>query len=122
MTNCPNCGAPITSPRCEYCGTMTIVNGVHELPAEHKKVICWEKRMFTAHNGIHVLLTYGTILRIKLYKLNKDLSIARTYDLSDTVSKTSFAFYGYCISLPTSVRNGTPMLVTYDIEREIGGI
>ena len=21
MTNCPNCGAPITGPRCEYCGT-----------------------------------------------------------------------------------------------------
>ena len=22
MTNCPNCGAPITGPRCEYCGTV----------------------------------------------------------------------------------------------------
>lgn len=22
MTNCPNCGAPITSHQCEYCGTM----------------------------------------------------------------------------------------------------
>lgn len=22
MTNCPNCGAPITGPVCEYCGTM----------------------------------------------------------------------------------------------------
>ena len=22
MTNCPNCGAPITSSRCEYCGTV----------------------------------------------------------------------------------------------------
>ena len=21
MTNCPNCGAPITGPECEYCGT-----------------------------------------------------------------------------------------------------
>ena len=21
MTNCPNCGAPITRPTCEYCGT-----------------------------------------------------------------------------------------------------
>lgn len=21
MTNCPNCGAPITSSQCEYCGT-----------------------------------------------------------------------------------------------------
>lgn len=21
MTNCPNCGAPITGPVCEYCGT-----------------------------------------------------------------------------------------------------
>ena len=21
MTNCPNCGAPITGPSCEYCGT-----------------------------------------------------------------------------------------------------
>jgi hypothetical protein len=21
-TNCPNCGAPITGPICEYCGTM----------------------------------------------------------------------------------------------------
>lgn len=22
MTNCPNCGAPIVSDQCEYCGTM----------------------------------------------------------------------------------------------------
>lgn len=22
MTNCPNCGAPITGPKCEYCGTV----------------------------------------------------------------------------------------------------
>ena len=22
MTNCPNCGAPITSYECEYCGTV----------------------------------------------------------------------------------------------------
>jgi len=22
LTNCPNCGAPITSCRCEYCGTV----------------------------------------------------------------------------------------------------
>jgi rRNA maturation protein Nop10 len=21
MSNCPNCGAPITGPECEYCGT-----------------------------------------------------------------------------------------------------
>lgn len=21
MINCPNCGAPITGPECEYCGT-----------------------------------------------------------------------------------------------------
>jgi predicted amidophosphoribosyltransferase len=22
ITNCPNCGAPITGSRCEYCGTV----------------------------------------------------------------------------------------------------
>lgn len=22
MTNCPNCGAPITGAKCEYCGTI----------------------------------------------------------------------------------------------------
>lgn len=22
MHNCPNCGAPITGPKCEYCGTV----------------------------------------------------------------------------------------------------
>ena len=22
MTNCPNCGAPVTSGRCEYCNTV----------------------------------------------------------------------------------------------------
>lgn len=22
MTNCPNCGAVITGPKCEYCGTV----------------------------------------------------------------------------------------------------
>lgn len=22
--NCPNCGAPITGPRCEYCGTLLV--------------------------------------------------------------------------------------------------
>lgn len=22
MTNCPNCGAPIRGPECEYCGTV----------------------------------------------------------------------------------------------------
>jgi len=22
MTNCPNCGAPVTSYKCEYCGTV----------------------------------------------------------------------------------------------------
>ena len=24
MTNCPNCTAPITGPKCEYCGTVLI--------------------------------------------------------------------------------------------------
>lgn len=24
VTNCPNCGAPITGARCEYCGTMLV--------------------------------------------------------------------------------------------------
>lgn len=22
MTNCPNCGAPVTAPQCEYCGSI----------------------------------------------------------------------------------------------------
>lgn len=24
MTNCPNCGAPITGPRCAYCDTLLV--------------------------------------------------------------------------------------------------
>ena len=31
MTNCPNCGAPVTGPRCEYCDTVFDTNApVHE--------------------------------------------------------------------------------------------
>ena len=26
MTNCPNCGAPVTGRRCEYCGTVFRLN------------------------------------------------------------------------------------------------
>lgn len=30
MTNCPNCGAPITKPVCEYCGTVLAEGGLVE--------------------------------------------------------------------------------------------
>lgn len=33
MTNCPNCGAPITGPKCEYCGT--------RFPEYRKSSECW---------------------------------------------------------------------------------
>ena len=29
-TNCPNCGAPITKPVCEYCGTALAEDGLVE--------------------------------------------------------------------------------------------
>lgn len=44
MTNCPNCGAPITGPKCEYCGTVfperiysIKARTMLELEAEHLK-------------------------------------------------------------------------------------
>ena len=34
MTNCPNCGAPITGPRCEYCETVFDISKENELRIE----------------------------------------------------------------------------------------
>ena len=31
--NCPNCGAPVTGPRCEYCGTLFLDFGALSMDA-----------------------------------------------------------------------------------------
>lgn len=37
MTNCPNCGAVITGPQCEYCGTRFRLYSENELVAVKTK-------------------------------------------------------------------------------------
>lgn len=36
MSNCPNCGAPITSTQCEYCGTMFPDRSIDILMSENE--------------------------------------------------------------------------------------
>ena len=36
MTNCPNCGAPITGWRCEYCGTVFDISEKERLMSENE--------------------------------------------------------------------------------------
>lgn len=37
MTNCPNCGAVITGPKCEYCGT------VFRPPSDNAMYVDWDQ-------------------------------------------------------------------------------
>lgn len=53
MTNCPNCGAPITGSVCEYCGTrheITAVVSATPRPTLHEKITL---TMYTADGETH---------------------------------------------------------------------
>ena len=41
LYNCPNCGAPITGPKCEYCGTVF----EHKPNEESVKIGCTTKEL-----------------------------------------------------------------------------
>ena len=46
MTNCPNCGAPIVSHKCEYCGT------IFSKPApDNRYVSCKEIELLESMNA-----------------------------------------------------------------------
>lgn len=39
MTNCPNCGAPVTSYKCDYCGTVFEEANVVTLYADNRAFV-----------------------------------------------------------------------------------
>lgn len=44
MSNCPNCGAPITSSQCEYCGT--VFPGYSSYTLREKMDRCEQRRRY----------------------------------------------------------------------------
>ena len=50
MTNCPNCGAPITSHQCEYCGT------IFNMPK-----LCSHDDIFSMYKNAERLLVSGVV-------------------------------------------------------------
>ena len=38
MTNCPNCGAPFTGDKCEYCGTESKKSALSEIGIDAKGI------------------------------------------------------------------------------------
>lgn len=74
ITNCPNCGAPITGRQCEYCGTMFSFS---------EAKLCSQNDILGMHKNAERLLASGVITanearelcgfdRIKLNKLYED--------------------------------------------------
>lgn len=58
MTNCPNCGAPITSHQCEYCGTVFYT---------HKR--CEHNDILANHKVAERLLASGVVTANEARKL-----------------------------------------------------
>ena len=46
MTNCPNCGAPITGSKCDYCGTVFQKNSSPGIPYNGELI---KKKKILAH-------------------------------------------------------------------------
>ena len=60
MSNCPNCGAPITGPVCEYCGTSFrglratvpgIIDDACDIPDAAKIIHMLDKGLITANEA-----------------------------------------------------------------------
>ena len=45
MTNCPNCGAPITGDKCEYCGTVFRMPDFQEIREKRFQIEMLEAQM-----------------------------------------------------------------------------
>lgn len=57
MTNCPNCGAPIISNKCEYCGT------VHKrVTSCHETLKCEVDKLRAINNALKTEVLYEQAL------------------------------------------------------------
>ena len=68
MKNCPNCGAPITSNRCEYCNTV-----IYNEDDTKKEVLLELKRLETEAHKLKFKLAYDEMmadLRLRLRTCN----------------------------------------------------
>ena len=70
MTNCPNCGAPITKGTCEYCGTVfadpycgaPIASGTVFVDPYKEQIIKLEQEILRAENDILLLAKIDAII------------------------------------------------------------
>lgn len=58
MTNCPNCGAVITGPKCEYCGTVFNPN-----PSQYVSVYKYEAENIRIDNLVKLNELYDSALK-----------------------------------------------------------
>ena len=75
MTNCPNCGAPIISSQCEYCGTR-FPNWTQELTETQELVDLVDKGLITPNEARERLGLKA--LEEKRYLLENQLLAAKT--------------------------------------------
>lgn len=55
MTNCPNCGAPITKGTCEYCGTVFVDPYKEKIIQLEQEILCVKNDILLSgllNNGI----------------------------------------------------------------------
>ena len=67
MTNCPNCGAPVTSDRCEYCNTV-----IYNEDNAKKEVLLEINRLETEAHELKFKLAYDEMmadLKLQVLKL-----------------------------------------------------
>lgn len=60
MTNCPNCGAPIQTSVCEYCGTVFNMDILHQKMDEYKTL---QEKIRQLENTKHVEELYANAIK-----------------------------------------------------------
>lgn len=104
QTNCPNCGAPITSHKCEYCGTVFDQDKEEQI-LQHEKDELLQKQfaLAQAHQAESILANLQTSVLVPSY-----MSIRQTCQADqDVINRmqnqnlsASTNLYPYCITQP----------------------
>lgn len=108
QTNCPNCGAPITSYKCEYCGTVFDRNKEEQI-LRHEKDELLQKQfaLAQAHQAESILANLQTSVLVPSY-----MSIRQSCQADqDTINRmqnqnlsASTNIYPYCITPPVMTK------------------
>lgn len=104
QTNCPNCGAPITSHKCEYCGTVFDRDKEEQILRREKNELLQKQfALAQAHQAESILANLQTSVLVPSY-----MSIRQSCQADqDTINRmqnqnlsASTNIYPYCITQP----------------------